>query len=234
MREAGWDPPEQPQQQELSLVDVMLKLDELGALLRAIHASVQGRTSSPTPSQQPSAGPQQHQQGPPPQQQYQPQGGYAGGGRPQGGSGYGGNRGGYGGRGGGQGGYGGRQGAPQGQNRPQPGDGFPPAEERWFDGRLLEQQITFGKKWNGYRWGDLLGNPDGMQYLEWLVSSNIEQNGRNPNGWRGVAGRAALWLLAFGEQYAGGGGGGQGPPPPQGQGDFRPQYDPQNPNGVPF
>jgi hypothetical protein len=217
MREAGWDPPENQGQgggeppQELTLVDVMLKLDEMTALLKLIQSMMKGppaqaRPAAPPPQQGP-------RQGPPPQQARPyggggQQGGY---GRSGGGGGYGGGRpqGGSYGRGGGGGG-GGYRSQPR-QDRPTPGDGFPRAEERWFDSGILEQELTFGKN-RGARWGDLLADEKGRQYLEWLVSDNVEKRGRDPNRWEGMAGRAALWCLTFGD--GGGGGGGQREPGP--------------------
>jgi hypothetical protein len=194
VREAGWEPQDGPEPQQgadLSLVDVMMKLDELHALVKLVYGFVKPRDQQPA------------QAAPP--RQYAPRQ------APQG-------------QGGGGGGYGRRQGPPQGgggynppnpphmrqgppRNQPAPGDGFPQAEEQWFDGRLLDQQIAFGKKWRGFRWGDLLASDEGRQYLDWLVGQNVQQNGRNPNGWQGMAGRAALWCLAFGDRYAQ-----QGPP----------------------
>lgn len=183
MREAGWEPEEQGPPAESGptdpIGDILLKLVEMGAKLDRALAGIKLLYQTATGAQT------AQNRGPPPQRAQEapraapPQNG----GRPY------------------------QRSSPPPQRARQeplrPGDGPPQAEERWFGPQLLDDQIQFGKKWRGFRWGDLLASPEGREYLTWLAGTNVAESGRNPNSWKGPSGRAALWLLEFGDRYAG-------------------------------
>lgn len=122
-----------------------------------------------------------------PQGQGRPQGrgGYQGGGNRGGGQ-----RSGYGGQGGGGGRQGGGGGPYQGELPQIAPDAFGPG--------VLEQVID-GGKWQGTKWGDLLYESEGPNYMDFIVRQACEKAGTDPYRWKYDSPRIALWCLQHGQ-----------------------------------